>query len=334
MIYYNATRLLILLISFQLLSCTTQQLLDAKKVKWEAVSTIDGSVPVERHEAAFIGYKDRFYLLGGRRMNPTSIYDPLTKTWANGNPPPLEIHHFQPVGYNDKIYVLGALTGKYPGETPIPNIYLYDPMTDSWEKGPKIPADRNRGATGAVVYNGKIYLACGIKDGHRGDHKKWFDVYDPATNQWSILPDAPRARDHFQAIVVQDKLYLIGGRTTVAANSPFKGTIGEVDVFDFKTNTWSTLPDPLPTLRAGNYLVGVGNEICVFGGESFTQNPAHNEVEVLNTQNNTWRSLPPMLQGRHGTGAIRYQDKIYIASGSANRGGGPELQTIECMSLK
>ena len=42
---------------------------------------------------------------------------------------------------------------------------------------------RRRGGAGAVVYKGKIYLACGIKDGHRGDHKKWLDAYE---HQWSV----------------------------------------------------------------------------------------------------------------------------------------------------
>ncbi len=323
-----------LLLSFFMVTCSTTQVIDAEKVSWMEVQTDDGSKPVPRHEAAFINYKDRFYLLGGRRINPTSIYDPTINRWTNGTKPPLEIHHFQPVLYNDKINILGALTGKYPGETPIPNIYIYEPEKDIWTKGPAIPKERNRGAAGVVVYNGKIYLVCGIRDAHRVDHKNWLDVFDPKTEQWSTLPDAPRARDHFQAVVADDKMFLLGGRTTGSGKGPFQGTIGEVDVYDFKQNQWFTLSDPLPHLRAGNYVVLVKDEILVFGGESATQESAHSEVDALNIKKYTWRKLAPMIQGRHGTGAIVYKDKVFIASGSGNRGGGPELTSLECMAFQ
>jgi N-acetylneuraminic acid mutarotase len=301
---------------------------------WKSVEAKDGSVPVERHEAAFVNVDEHFCLIGGRGMRPTSQYNAKTDHWTNGNPPPIEMHHFQPVVYQDKVYIMGALTGPYPGETPIENIYIYDHSTDSWEKGPEIPEDRRRGAAGVVLYKEKMYMVCGIKDGHRGDHKNWLDVYDPKTGKWEKLADAPRARDHFQAVVAEDKLYVLGGRRSTASGNVFAGTIGEVDVYDFKTQQWSTLPNNLPTLRAGTYALLLGQEIVVLGGESPTQEAAHAEMEALDIKRNTWRSLSPMIQGRHGTGVILYDDALYVASGSGNRGGGPELNTMECFSLK
>lgn len=304
------------------------------EAQWETLSSPDGSELVKRHEAAFVRVKDKFYLIGGRRMNPTSIFDAKTKTWTQGAKVPIEIHHLQPVVYNDKVFILGALTGKYPGETPIPHVYIYDPVSDSWEKGAEIPEHRRRGGAGAVVYKNKIYLACGIKDGHRGDHKNWLDEYNPKTGQWRQLPDAPRSRDHFQAVVANDQLYLLGGRTTISSEGPFKNTIKEVDVYDFKTGVWSTLKEGIPTPRAGNYATLVGDEILVLGGESATQQAAHSEVEALNVNTQSWRSLAPMIQGRHGTGVVQHDHKLYVASGSGNRGGGPELTSMEYLKVK
>lgn len=299
------------------------------KGMWKTLTAMDGSEPIKRHEAAFVKVKDQLYLLGGRGMKPTSIYDTKTKKWTSGATPPLEMHHFQPVVYDKNIYVLGAMTGGYPGETPVPHIYVYHPAKDTWTKGNPIPENRRRGGAGAVVYKDKIYLVCGIKDGHRGDHKNWLDVYDPKTGQWEKLPDAPRARDHFQAVVANDQLYLMGGRTTIAADNPFKNTIGEVDVYDFKTKSWHTLEENLPTPRAGNFAIVVGDEIIVIGGESFGQVPAHSEVEALNIKSKTWRRLSPMMQGRHGTGVVLHDNQLYVASGCGNRGGTPELKSME-----
>ena len=38
-----------------------------------------------------------------------------------------------------------------------------------------------------------------------------------------------------------------------------------------------------------------------------------------------------MTQGRHGTGAVLLNKKVYVVAGSADRGGGPELNTTEVL---
>jgi N-acetylneuraminic acid mutarotase len=295
---------------------------------WSEVQSSDGSLPVERHEAAFVGVKDKMYLLGGRGMRPVSIYDVAKNIWTQGAVVPIELHHFQPVIYKNEIYICGAMTGKYPGETPVPDIYIYNPANDTWRKGPTIPESRHRGGAGATIHNDKLYLICGIKDGHRGDHKKWTDVYDFSAKSWSTLPDAPRARDHFQSVYADGKIYNVGGRTTISSDNPFKNTIGEIDVYDVSQKSWTTLAAPLPTLRAGNFAIVLAKEILVIGGESYEQELAHNEVEALNTVAQSWRTLPRLPKGRHGTGVVFYNGNLYTASGSGNHGGGPEMSDL------
>ena len=62
--------------------------------------------------------------------------------------------------------------------------------------------------------DGKIYLAYGIMDGHTSGTVAWFDEFDPAIGEWTELPDTPRARDHFSAVVSDGQLDLVGGRNT------------------------------------------------------------------------------------------------------------------------
>lgn len=294
---------------------------------WRAISPSDGSLPTARHEAAFIRVGDKAYLLGGRGIKPVDILDLKTMTWSAGATSPIEIHHFQPVVYNDEIYLMGAMTGGYPGETPLPDIHVYTPATDTWRTAGVIPADRRRGGAGAVLHNGQIYLVCGIQDGHRGGHVPWLDVYNPKTNAWQKLPDAPRSRDHFHAAVHGNKIYALAGRTTVAATNPFENTIGEVDVYDVGTKQWTTLQNNLPTLRAGTTAMTLNDDILVIGGES-NQLTAHNEVEALAVKTGTWRSLPPLSRGRHGTGVVNFKGQLIMASGCGNHGGQPELDDI------
>lgn len=299
---------------------------------WQAAEPM--SLPTNRHENAMTAVKGKLYLLGGRGVKPMEVYDPKKDTWTTKAMAPIEMSHFQAVAYANEVYVVGAFTGGYPHEVPIPVMYIYNPERDEWRKGPEIPQDRLRGASGAFVYNDKIYMVCGIQDGHWDGHVAWFDEYDPKTNTWRKLPDAPRARDHVSVAMVGNKLYVAGGRlSTAKINQVLNRTIPEVDVYDFKTNTWATLPvsQNLPTLRAGNMAVAYGDKVLIMGGESDKQVPAHNEVEAFNTKTGQWEKFPGLFQGRHGTGAVSMNGKVYIVAGSGNRGGGPELNSMEVL---
>jgi len=286
--------------------------------------------PVAREEAGFVEAGGKFFLIGGRHENPVDIFDPKTRSWTKGAVPPLEIHHFQPVALGDKIYVVQAMTGPYPRETPVPYVLIYDPAKDQWTKGPDIPAERRRGSSGVVVHDGKIYLVAGILDGHWTGAVPWFDEFNPKTGQWRRLPDAPHARDHFLAEIIGNKIYAAGGRTSSGATKQvFDLTVAAVDVFDFRARKWSSLAQDLPTQRAGGMTAVVGTRLLVIGGESMAHLPAHAEVESYDTATGRWESLPPLVQGRHGTGALVYDGRVYTASGAGNRGGSPVLTTIE-----
>ncbi len=288
---------------------------------WETLPT--GDMPSHRHENAFTRIGDKFYLVGGRGERPVEIYDPATGKWKTGATPPLSMHHFQAVAYDEKLYVLGALNGGYPDETPISHVYIYDPDTDDWHQGPTIPPKYRRGAAGAVAYQGNIYLVAGIRNGHIDGHVRRLDRFNPETGQWKTLPKAPRYRDHFQAAIIDGKLYAAGGRrTSQATGEVFQLTIPEVDVYDFSTGEWTALhpSGDLPTERAGTTSVSVGKHLIVLGGESGTQQPAHAEVEAFNTETGEWESLAPLNQGRHGTQAVVHKGKIHIVAGSKTRG--------------
>lgn len=301
--------------------------------QWKVMEAEEG--PTHRHENAYAAVGDKLYLLGGRGERPVEEFNPATGEWKRLTQPPLPMHHFQAVSMNNKIYVLGAFTGGYPYEKPIPHVYIYDPATDSWTKGPQIPEDRRRGAAAAVGYKGSIYLIGGIQNGHASGQVRWMDRFTPQTGEWTTLPNAPRRRDHFQAGILNGKLYAAGGRrSSQATGANFELTIPEVDVYDFSTGKWTPLPPAgdLPTERAGATTIVAGNQLLVIGGESGSQVSAHNEVEAFNPRKGTWRSLPPLNQGRHGTQAVVLKNRIYIAAGSKVRGA-EEINSQEVLAI-
>lgn len=150
-----------------------------------------------------------------------------------------------------------------------------------------------------------------------------------------MLPDIPRHRDHFHAAVIDDILYLAGGRrSSFATGQVFDLTIPEVDVFDFKSGEWDNLPPAadLPTERAGTATVATDSHLIVIGGESTAMEDAHAEVEAYNPATSEWTVLPQLITGRHGTQAILHEGRIYTAAGSRVRGA-DEINSHEMLVL-
>jgi|GEM_PF-426534 len=301
---------------------------------WQNIVPTSGSA-TNRHENTWVQVGDKFILVGGRGNRPVDIYDPVNNSWTSGQAPPFQMHHFQGIEYEGNLWIVGAFTGGYPNETPLTHIYIYNPATDAWHQGPEIPVARRRGAAGVVVHNDEIYVVCGIQNGHLSGWVPWVDKYNPQTGTWTQLADAPIERDHYHAAVYDNKIYNMGGRRTNFGGSVFAATVGQVDVYDIGTNAWNTLPaaNNIPTERAGCFTGVIGDEIIVAGGESGTQGAGHEETEAFHVHDETWRSLDLMLDGRHGTSMIANNGVLYVAAGSGNRGGGPELNTIEAFSF-
>src|SRR5687768_16691141 len=84
-------------------------LVEADAQTWQAVQYANGTSPLQRHENGFVEVDGKFYLLGGRGIKSVGIFDPVTRIWTAGTPPPIELHHFQAVAYQNKIYVVCAM---------------------------------------------------------------------------------------------------------------------------------------------------------------------------------------------------------------------------------
>src|SRR5690606_2951158 len=209
-------------------------------------------------------------------------------------------------------------------DLPADYIYIFDPAKEEWIQGPEIPESRRRGSAGLVVHNEKFYIVGGNTVGHNGGYVNWFDEYDPATGVWTVLKNAPRARDHFFTTVVGNKLFAASGRLTGGAGGTFGPVIPQVDVYNFTTNTWSTLPSAqnLPTPRAAAVVANYNDKIIIAGGEVPNNSLALSVVEMYDPVLQTWSTLSSLNHARHGTQGIVSGDGLYVLGGSPVRGGG------------
>lgn len=284
-----------------------------------------------RHEACFVMVGRKGYLIGGRTWLPVNIYDPETNTWTNGTQPPVVLHHMQCVAVDGKVWIVAAWTGWYPKETNIEYIYIYDPMTDTWSTKDALPEERRRGGGAVVVVNRRIYVSHGNRGGHEtGNHSvslAWLDYFDIATNTWvTNLPDGIYPRDHTGgALIGGNRICIAGGRDGGTLKWP---SVAPTECFNIDTNRWE-IEANITQVRAGAaYGTSCDNRLLLIaGGEGSGR--AWNRFDAFDGKR--WIQLSNLTIGRHGTGlAVDCQrNSIFIASGAAAQGGGPEIRSVE-----
>ena len=202
-------------------------------------------------------HSGRAYLIGGRRLQPVNIFDPVQKTWTERDGPGVLLHHMQCVGWNGRIYVASAWGGTFPRETTHANIWIYDPQKDSWSTRAGLPEDRRRGGAAAVLWDDKIWVVGGNRGGH-GLHATtlgWMDYYDLVRQRWTVgLPDLPEGRDHVGGAIVQmrdgNALCIAGGRDGGQKNF-FGATVDSTYCYNFTSRSWRNMEADVPFGRGG-----------------------------------------------------------------------------------
>src|SRR5205809_5647416 len=138
------------------------------------------------------------------------------------------------------------------------NAWEYDPAADTWKALAPMPT--RRGSPVAATVNSKIYVIGGATT-HPGStepavlptrpHRSVGTVeeYDPATNTWRARSPMPTARNHAAIGVVNNKIYVIGGRVGAA----FIGVASNTDVveeYEPATDQWGAVGARMPTARS------------------------------------------------------------------------------------
>lgn len=213
----------------------------------------------------FGGYnsKDKF-LQNWKMADHVEAYDPLTDTWTQKKEMPISRFYFGLGVVAGKVYLIGGTTGLGEGqEQRMDRVDIYDPATDTWAKGPKMPTRRNPG--GVAVVGTRIYAIGGegwpLPQGWgAGPFLGSIEEYDPINRQWKKKKDMLEIKNWFSSTVVADDIYLIGGYTLEGGLQE----VATVNVYHPRTETWreiSALPNPLETFGAAT----VNGKIYVFG---------------------------------------------------------------------
>lgn len=160
--------------------------------------------------------------------------------------------------------------------------------------------------------------------GERPPARRTLWAYDPGADAWTALDSVPEGLNHSRGVVLDGKLYVVGGYR----ENTFSPT-GAVRIYDLETGEWSE-GAPMPTPRGALAVAVVDGRIHTFGGTiadtaeppsgegvRVTSDGSVNVHEVYDPAADAWSAAPPMQTPRNHHGAVALGSRIHVVAGRA-----------------
>ncbi len=223
----------------------------------------------------------------------------------------------------------------------------------AWDQRAPLPLPRTEVA--AAPYRGGIAIIGGfLADGATTDD---VDLYAPASDTWSRLPDLPIAVNHAVAASAGGKLYVVGGyggarvkvRTAfvydgarwrslkpmpgvrAAAGAAIvagklyvvggvgpKGLAPKAFALDLKSGRWTQIAGPSP--REHLAVAAAGGQVYALAGRLAGIDTNLATLEVYSPVTRKWTKLAPVPDARGGTGAAVAGDTLVSVGGEEPAG--------------
>jgi N-acetylneuraminic acid mutarotase len=285
------------------------------------------SVTVIGNEIIAVGGFDN----GWGDTRTTRIYDISGDSWSTGSDAPFEVAEGAGTSFGGKFYHVGGRSIMVFPEGVRNFFWMYEPTKDQWYV---IAADsltpRAGLAVAVVPFPGRGPMLCAI-GGRTGINPQGLGQLDAmecfALNQlkglkclkgkaecdWEIFASLPEPRSDMAAAVWNGKIYIFGG---------FDGTgavLNDVDVYDPKTDTWSSWPADMPTARGSFYSAAVkASRAYLIGGweRSNPPKPSLKVTEIYDFPKNKWCTGPPLTLPVAEAGIVSHGAGVYVVGGA------------------
>jgi N-acetylneuraminic acid mutarotase len=254
--------------------------------------TLKSLMPTPRSDFRLEVVHNKIYCIDGLTYNGTvthaiEVYDPATDTWETRASLPTPRESFATVVFRDRIYVIGGIAGRDPANprgTFTGATEVYDPVLDRWETKASMP-NASFPET-CVVVNGEIYVISGSTT--YAESVSYTAAYDEDTDSWTSKASMPVVQ-HGAAVVLDDKIYFIGGNSLLQiydGSSPPQGGVSQGSVF-------------ATTGKMSLRRVYVVN----------------NSLRIYDPEKNEWTIGPNKPTNRYSMGIAFLNDKIYAIGG-------------------
>lgn len=228
---------------------------------------------------------------------------------------------------NNKLYVFGGHTGTAH------SYYESGQNKTLFELDLTKPTQWNKVADGLglqglamVSHGGKLYRLGGFhahnKEGEKHDLRSVADfaVFDFKTKKWNALAPMPTGRSSFDAVVVGDMIYVIGGwKMNGTKGTEWIKSAISIDLSE-EDPKWTELPEP-PFQRRALSVGCQDNKIVAIGGMQQKGGPTK-KVAIYDPATKKWSDGPSLPEGDNmegfGSSCFLVGDRLVVSTYGGN----------------
>lgn len=222
----------------------------------------------------------------------------------------------------DYVYIYGGTKGSshdYSSEVQNESLMRMPIAGGQWEtiaKGPRLQG------LALVPHGNKLYRIGGFEARNKkGDEQDLWSVgsvssFDPKTNQWSDMPALPEPRSSFDAVVMDDHIYVVGGWGMAGGGrSTWHETAWKMDLTQDKPQ-WAAIAKA-PFERRALALAAHDGKLFAIGGMT-SGGETSLETDIYDPKSDSWTRGPELIgeDGMTGFGASAFATggNLYIST--------------------
>lgn len=296
----------------------------SQPLAWPTSWQSGASAPIARFEATAHTFNGKIYAFGGfinSSFNVTQrvdVYDAASNTWSRLRDLPADMAqtHIAIADDGQYMYLAGGFAGNLqssqtPSQVATSKVYRYDPQTDTWTAMLSLPSARGAGGM-AIVGRTLHYIGGNPPDRvtNLPDHLV-LNLDNPTT--WTTAAAHPNPKDHFSIVVLNGKIYTVGGEH---GHDQLHEQQSDLHVYDPATDRWTQLasmPVAKSHMEAGTF---VYNGRIVFAGGQIDNFGSTSGVVAYDPLSDTWSTLAPLPAQRQGAVVTVIGNKVIVTLGA------------------
>ncbi|PCJ18952.1 MAG: hypothetical protein COB02_09470 [Candidatus Cloacimonadota bacterium] len=200
--------------------------------------------------------------------------------------------------YKNKIYVYGGLSST---NQDLSSLEYFDVQTSSvWQE--VVNSNQLRSGHNAIVDKDKMYILSGFSSiNNSGSLTNEIISYNFLTNKWKSEAFGGNIRIHHQSILIDNKIYIIGGTSKV------------FDVYDLTSKDF-TKESKLNFFRMHHQLYYFNEKIYVIGGEN-EQGNFYESIWAYSLKTKSWDYDVTHFSKLSKFSLFEYENKLFISGG-------------------
>ena len=278
-----------------------------KTVKWKELAPL----PVCRkaHTAVLLG--GNVYVGGGVKGKSDNnnqfsyrldVYNLTTNQWSLS---PITTHRsFAMTVLDDKLVIVG---GRTKAHEVVKKVLVLN--TGQWKDYSEMPTARYS-ATAVGYHSMLIVVGGGIKVEDNWTTLSTAELLDTTNGCWYTCNNLPSPHQQMKAVIMNDKLYLLGGADKDLSPSS-QVFVASLDNLSTHQLNWQSTPNT-PWCRSAP-LVLYNKFLLTVGG--WQQNCCSSEVSIFNSSTGQWKHLTNIPAARRDPAVVGVADNIMVIGG-------------------